>query len=146
MNLAEYLPSDFFTLLTSKLYDEIDGRGVTNGHGVSRRRDILLVLKDTIDAGKYQMGIRWRNSQELCRWLTQEDVERRNSQRTPGSVQSSGRVDTAAGARAVQKMYNLRHVIYRFIGFSETTQLKYLQRIFEIRYLTSRLLLHLDVR
>ena len=77
---TEYLPSDIFTLLASKLCDEI------NGCQVGSSRDILLVLRDTIDAGKNQMGIKWGSSQKLCRWLTQEDVEQRNSQSPPGGV------------------------------------------------------------
>jgi hypothetical protein len=51
LNQTEYLPNEFFTSLTSKLCDEINDR---NG-----RYNVLRVLRDTIDSGKFQMEIDW---------------------------------------------------------------------------------------
>ena len=47
-----YLPNEFFTLLTSKLCEN------KRDHEVRHSRDnILLVLRDTIDSGKFQWEI-----------------------------------------------------------------------------------------
>ena len=50
LNPTEYLPNEFFTLLTSKLCDEINDRQVSNS-----RYNLLHVLRDTVDSGKFHM-------------------------------------------------------------------------------------------
>ena len=47
-----YLPNEFFTLLTSKLCENKKDREVRHS-----RDNILLVLRDTIDSGKFQWEI-----------------------------------------------------------------------------------------
>ena len=51
MNQPEYLPNTFFTLLASKLCNEIN-----DPHG---RYNILHVLRETMDCGKFHMEIHW---------------------------------------------------------------------------------------
>jgi len=50
LNQTEYLPNEFFALLTSKLWDEINTRRVSPG-----RYNVLRVLRDTVDSGKFHM-------------------------------------------------------------------------------------------
>ena len=52
LNQIEYLPNEFFTLLTSKLCDEINDRQVSHG-----RYNILHVLRDTTDSGKFHIDL-----------------------------------------------------------------------------------------
>jgi hypothetical protein len=54
LNQTEYLPNEFFTLLTSKLCDEINDRQGSHG-----RYNVLRVLRDTVDSGKFHMEIDW---------------------------------------------------------------------------------------
>ena len=51
LNATEYLPKDFFAMLTSELCDKTDDRKMRR-----RRYNILLILRDTIDSGKFHMG------------------------------------------------------------------------------------------
>ena len=54
LNQTEYLPNEFFTLLTSKLWDEINDRQVSHS-----RYNLLRVLRDTVGSGKCHMEINW---------------------------------------------------------------------------------------
>jgi len=107
LNQTEYLPNEFFTLLTLKLWDEINGR-----HGSQSRYNVLRVLNDTINSGKFHMEIDRVILQRLYRWLAQADVEQRNSQSTPPRVRSIGLASPVPGVRPVQKMCYLRYVIH----------------------------------
>jgi len=54
LNQTEYLPNEFFTLLTSKLWDEVKDRQISHS-----RYNVLRVLIDTVDSGKFHMEIDW---------------------------------------------------------------------------------------
>jgi len=51
LNPTEYLPNEFFTLLTSKVWEEVNGR-----HGWY---NVLWVLRQTVDSGKFHTEIDW---------------------------------------------------------------------------------------
>jgi len=54
LNQTEYLPNEIFTLLTSKLWEEINDRQVSHS-----RYNVLHVLRDTADSGKFHLEIDW---------------------------------------------------------------------------------------
>ena len=62
LNAIQYPPKDFFAMLTSELCDKINDRKVRR-----RQYNILLVLRDTVDTGKFHMG---NINGITCRWLT----------------------------------------------------------------------------
>ena len=107
LNAVEYLPDEFFKLLSSKLCDKINDR---------QQYKILLVLRDTIHSGKSQLENRWGNLLKwLWRWVAPEDMEQRNSQSTTASAQTSGHADTVVGARTVQRKHDTQYVMNPFI-------------------------------
>ena len=73
MNQTEYLPNEFFTLLTSKLWDEINDRRVS-----LNRYNILGVLRDTVDSGKFHMEIDWviynHDTDCLCKRMWNSEI------------------------------------------------------------------------
>lgn len=104
---AEYLPNKFFRLLTAKQCDERSDRQVGySGHS------ILLVLRDTIHCGKFQLGNIWTYLQKLNRRLTEEDVEPRNN---PTNDQSGRPAAAFGGFGGVQASHYLRYVMNHFI-------------------------------
>ena len=85
LNQTEYLPNEFFTLLTSKLCDEINDR-----HG---RYNVLRLLRDTIDSGEFQMEIDWAIYKDytdgLCKRMWNSEIVKALSQ---GFVQGDLRI------------------------------------------------------
>lgn len=73
LNPTEYLSNEFFTLLTSKLWDEIDERQAS-----LNRYNILVVLRDTVDSGKFHMEINWviynHDTDRLCKRMWNSEI------------------------------------------------------------------------
>ena len=144
MNATEYLPNEFFQLLTSKLCDKINDQKVSRS-----RHNILLVLRDTIDSGKFQTGHRWGNSQIMqMAYARGCGTGEQSKHSSKCSIKWACRYRRWCSSCTKNALFMVCHTsFHNKLTFSETTQLtmKSSQRPFEIRYSTPRSSLHLDV-